>query len=73
MPGQLLQRGELPQRTGFSAKGCALSERKSVSKSCYAAGFTRRCVLAEALVEMVVACGKPLRVYDKLSFLAIFG
>ncbi len=24
------------------------------------------------LAEMAVACGKPLRVYDKLSFLAIF-
>ncbi|MEH2144338.1 hypothetical protein [Nostoc sp.] len=63
MPGQLLQRGatplggfadlkevawELPQRTGFSARGCAVSERKSVSKSYYAAGFTRRCALAKA-------------------------
>ncbi|MEH2119430.1 MAG: hypothetical protein V7K46_14945 [Nostoc sp.] len=26
MPGQLLQRGELPQRTGFSARGCVLAE-----------------------------------------------
>ncbi|MEH2014753.1 hypothetical protein [Nostoc sp.] len=62
MPGQLLQRGELPQRTAFSATGCALSVRVASRREAMPQALRDAACWRKPLAEMVVACGKPLRV-----------